>query len=257
MRRIRFILPTHICNYNCIYCHHEGCISSPDINLITPMEFKKKINQIIDRDQTFGGLVISGGEPCMFRTLHEYFSPIDFPEKILVTNGSLLNVELFQRLYKAGLTQVNVSIPSFQNLVYQQLTNQKNYHLNQIAFNIGKCSKYNVLMQANCVLKKTEKLNEIWIKTYIDKMISYGIRSFTFIENLYEQGIPGWSLQLFKNATFLKFERRENRGYLYYYKNKYPIFIVSCGVDTFYEYPKNEYGDLYISCDGKEYVPSW
>ena len=115
---------TNRCNVNCIYCHHDGMVSSK--NEMTPDEIHK-ICQIAKRIGV-RKIRLSGGEPLIRKDIVEIVSKINsvgFKDISITTNGILLE-KYAKDLKEAGLNRVNVSLDTLNPETYKFVT-RKDY----------------------------------------------------------------------------------------------------------------------------------
>ncbi len=100
------IIPIRRCNLSCAYCNEFDDHSKP-----VPLEV---MFGRIDRLASFGTTIItiSGGEPLMHPELDEIVRQIRHRGMIagLITNGYLLTAERIERLNRAGLEHLQISI---------------------------------------------------------------------------------------------------------------------------------------------------
>jgi MoaA/NifB/PqqE/SkfB family radical SAM enzyme len=100
------IIPMRRCNLACAYCNEYDATSKP-----VPIE---TIYQRIDKLASLGTSIItvSGGEPLLHPELDDVFRRIRRHGMIagLITNGYLLTAERIQRLNRAGLEHLQISI---------------------------------------------------------------------------------------------------------------------------------------------------
>ena len=115
---------TNRCNVNCLYCHHDGMVSSKDEmtpdELYTICKIAKKIGVRKIR--------ISGGEPLIRKDIVEIvekISSLGFEDISMTTNGVLLE-KYAQDLKDVGLDRVNVSLDTLNPETYQFIS-KKNY----------------------------------------------------------------------------------------------------------------------------------
>ncbi len=108
---------TNRCNVNCLYCHHDGMVSSKDEmtpdELYTICKIAKKIGVRKIR--------ISGGEPLIRKDIVEIvekISSLGFEDISMTTNGVLLE-KYAQDLKDVGLDRVNVSLDTLNPETYQ------------------------------------------------------------------------------------------------------------------------------------------
>ncbi len=104
------IIPIRRCNLACTYCNEFDDFSDP-----VPAE---EMFRRIDRLASFGTslITISGGEPLLHPELDEIIARIRHHGIIagLITNGYLLVAERIERLNRAGLDHVQISIDNVQ-----------------------------------------------------------------------------------------------------------------------------------------------
>ena len=111
---------TNRCNENCIYCHHDGMVSSKEE--MTPDEIYRisKIAKKIGVNK----IRLSGGDPLVRKDIVEIVEKIaslDFKDISLTTNGVLLE-KYAEDLKKAGLDRVNVSLDTLNRETYKFVT---------------------------------------------------------------------------------------------------------------------------------------
>lgn len=104
------IVPTRFCNLSCGYCNEYDKVSEP-----VPLE---EMFRRIDHLGRLGTAMIglSGGEPLVHPELDEIIRRIRKTGAIagMITNGYLLNVARIERLNKAGLDHMQISIDNLQ-----------------------------------------------------------------------------------------------------------------------------------------------
>ena len=100
------VIPIRRCNLSCAYCNEYDDYSKP-----VPLE---KMFRRIDRLASFGTTIItlSGGEPLLHPDLDEIIRHIRRRGIIagMITNGYLLTAERIERLNRAGLEHLQISI---------------------------------------------------------------------------------------------------------------------------------------------------
>lgn len=112
---------TNRCNENCLYCHHDGMVTSKDEmtsdELYTICKIAKRIGVKKIR--------LSGGDPLIRKDIVEIVEKIaslDFKDISLTTNGVLLD-QYAQDLKNAGLDRVNISLDTLDKETYKKVTN--------------------------------------------------------------------------------------------------------------------------------------
>ena len=115
---------TNRCNVNCLYCHHDGMVSSKQE--MTPDELYRICK--IAKDIGVKKIRISGGEPLIRKDIVEIIEKIaslDFKDISMTTNGTYLG-KYAQGLKDAGLDRVNVSLDTLNRETYEFIT-KKDY----------------------------------------------------------------------------------------------------------------------------------
>jgi cyclic pyranopterin phosphate synthase len=113
---------TPSCNQNCFYCHREG--HTGKTNLLSVNE----IIRVVKIAAEFGveAVKITGGEPLMRKDIKAIIKGLREIQKLkdisLVTNAKLLTEDLAFELKEAGLTRVNISLPSLNPIIYKKIT---------------------------------------------------------------------------------------------------------------------------------------
>lgn len=104
------IIPMRFCNLNCAYCNEYDKTSKP-----VPIE---EMNRRIDHLGRLGTsiITISGGEPLTHPELDLVIRRIRRNGAMagMITNGYLLNAERIQRLNRAGLDHMQISIDNLE-----------------------------------------------------------------------------------------------------------------------------------------------
>src|SRR5208282_4175773 len=100
------IIPTRRCNLACGYCNEYDHVSKP----VAIEEMLRRVDQLAALGTSI--ITISGGEPLLHPELDVIISGIHQHGIIatLITNGYLLNPKRIQRLNRAGLHQLQISI---------------------------------------------------------------------------------------------------------------------------------------------------
>jgi MoaA/NifB/PqqE/SkfB family radical SAM enzyme len=104
------IIPMRRCNLSCTYCNEYDQTSNP-----VPMEaLRHRLDLLANLGTTI--ITISGGEPLLHPELDDVISHIRRRGMIagMITNGYLLTAERVQRLNRAGLDHLQISIDNVQ-----------------------------------------------------------------------------------------------------------------------------------------------
>jgi MoaA/NifB/PqqE/SkfB family radical SAM enzyme len=100
------VIPMRKCNLACTYCNEFDDVSSP----VPLEEMKRRLNTLAGMGTSI--ITISGGEPLMHPELDEIIRHIRQRGMIagMITNGFFLNQERIERLNRAGLEHLQISI---------------------------------------------------------------------------------------------------------------------------------------------------
>src|SRR2546423_12391621 len=100
------IVPIRRCNLDCAYCNEYDKTSSP----VPLTEMLQRIDRLADLGTTI--ITLSGGEPTLHPQLDDIIRRIRERGAIatVITNGYLLTPERIQRLNRAGLDYLQISI---------------------------------------------------------------------------------------------------------------------------------------------------
>src|SRR5258708_551819 len=100
------IIPVRRCNLACTYCNEFDDFSKP----VPLEEMKRRLDLLADMGTSI--ITISGGEPLLHPELDEVIAHMRRRGMIagLITNGYLLTAERIERLNRAGLEHLQISI---------------------------------------------------------------------------------------------------------------------------------------------------
>jgi len=100
------IVPTRRCNLSCTYCNEFDDFSKP----VPPAEMLRRIDLLADLGTSI--IAFSGGEPLLHPDLDDLIVRIRNRGAIagMITNGYLLTADRIQRLNRAGLEHMQISI---------------------------------------------------------------------------------------------------------------------------------------------------
>jgi MoaA/NifB/PqqE/SkfB family radical SAM enzyme len=104
------IIPTRRCNLSCAYCNEYDKVSSP----VATAEMLRRVDLLAALGTEI--ITFSGGEPLLHPELDEIIRAIRAHGIIatLITNGYLLTPERIERLNRAGLEHLQISIDNVQ-----------------------------------------------------------------------------------------------------------------------------------------------
>ena len=115
---------TNRCDLNCIYCHHDGMVLSKDEMSVDEIYEICKIA----KNAGITKIRISGGEPLIRKDIVEIIEKIaslNFKDVSITTNGTKL-YEYSEKLKKAGLDRINISLDTLNPETYKFIT-KKDY----------------------------------------------------------------------------------------------------------------------------------
>ncbi|HOL71586.1 MAG TPA: radical SAM protein [Bryobacteraceae bacterium] len=104
------LIPIRRCNLSCKYCNEYDHVSPP-----VPVEtLRRRVDRLAELGTSI--VTISGGEPLLHPEVEEVIARIRRRGMIagLITNGYLLTAERIQRLNRAGLDHMQISIDNVQ-----------------------------------------------------------------------------------------------------------------------------------------------
>lgn len=104
------IIPTRRCNLSCTYCNEFDDFSNP----VPTEEMLRRIDRLAELGTSI--ITISGGEPLLHPNLDDIIRHMRRHGIIagMITNGYLLTVERIERLNRAGLEHLQISIDNAQ-----------------------------------------------------------------------------------------------------------------------------------------------
>lgn len=149
---------TNRCNVNCLYCHHDGMITSKEEMTADELYTICKIAKSIGVKK----IRLSGGEPLIRKDIVEVIDKIaslDFDDISMTTNGILLE-KYAEDLKNAGLDRVNVSLDTLNREIYEYIT--KKDYLESAKAGILKAVEVGLYpVKINMVIMKDINQNEI------------------------------------------------------------------------------------------------
>lgn len=142
---------TDRCNLRCVYCMKEEKQKFlPKEELLTLEEWIR-----LCRGAALAGIQkirLTGGEPLMREDITELIdalSKIEGIQKVVMTSNAVALAPMAERLKKAGLSGVNVSIDSLNARQYRQLTRRD--VLSDALAGLKTCQKAGLTVKVNCV----------------------------------------------------------------------------------------------------------
>ncbi len=149
---------TNRCNVNCLYCHHDGMVSSKQEMTADELYTICKIAKNIGVQK----IRLSGGEPLIRKDIVEVVEKIaslGFKDISMTTNGTMLE-KYAQDLKDAGLNRVNVSLDTLNSETYEHITSKD--YLESAKTGILKAVEVGLYpVKINMVIMKDINQNEI------------------------------------------------------------------------------------------------
>ena len=171
---------TNRCNVNCVYCHHDGMVSSKQEMTADELHTICKIAKNLGVKK----IRLSGGEPLIRKDIVEVvekIASIGFKDISMTTNGTMLE-KYAQGLKDAGLDRVNVSLDTLNRETYEFIT-RKDY-LESAKAGILKAVEVGLYpVKINMVIMKGINQNEIKDMFYFCKENNIVLQLIELIES--------------------------------------------------------------------------
>lgn len=133
------IKPLTGCNMNCIFCSvDEGLTSKKSTDIIIDKDYLvEEAKKIVDLKGCEVQITINAqGEPTMYKPMPELIEDLINIKKVksvsLITNGTLLTKDYIDRLAKARLTTLNVSLNAISDRVGKTLEGTGKYDVEHV-----------------------------------------------------------------------------------------------------------------------------
>lgn len=184
---------TDRCNFRCRYCMPEkGMIWMNREDLITYEEIERIARIFVELG--INKIRLTGGEPLLRKDLHrliEMLSAIpEIQDLALTTNGYFLADEA-ERIFKAGLHRINVSLDSLDQKKFSLMTRRNYYH--RVWKGLEKVEAFgDIPIKINVVLIRGINDDEILNFAHLARIKSFVIR---FIEFMPIGADDGWSIE--------------------------------------------------------------
>lgn len=184
---------TERCNFRCSYCMPDKPFSwVPKENLLSFEEMFLFVKAAIDEGIT--KIRITGGEPTLREELDKFIAMIcSYKPDIdiaITTNGFLLS-QCADRLAKAGLKRINISLDSLRPEVAKVVAGGKDV-LEQVLSGIDAALRAGLRVKLNTVLLKGVNDNELFDLLEYAKERGVMIRFIEFMENTHaKEGVTG------------------------------------------------------------------
>lgn len=115
---------TELCNHKCIYCYANSG-PEPNYRIVDKKDMEEMINYL--SDQGIKQLTCSGGEPLLYPFIEDAVKLAKDRGMIvhMITNGYFLTRRRTQKLYKLGLTQVQINLDSVDPKKHDMMRGKK------------------------------------------------------------------------------------------------------------------------------------
>ena len=135
------LIPTRRCNLSCTYCNEYDDRSAP----VPTADVLQRIDRLVDLGT--GVVTLSGGEPLLHPDLDAIISHIRRRGAIatLITNGYLLTRDRIERLNRAGLDHLQISI---DNVLPDDVSKKSLKVLDQKLSSLAEAAEFDVTVNA-------------------------------------------------------------------------------------------------------------
>src|SRR5262245_59432522 len=135
------IIPIRRCNLSCTYCNEYDDHSAP----VPTADVRHRIDRLVELGT--GIITLSGGEPLLHPDLDEIVGHIRRRGAIatLITNGYLLTRDRIQRLNRAGLDHLQISI---DNVTPDEVSKKSLKVLDQKLVSLAESAEFDVLVNS-------------------------------------------------------------------------------------------------------------
>ncbi|MEM1887927.1 MAG: GTP 3',8-cyclase MoaA [Pyrobaculum sp.] len=176
--KIRYVV-NDMCNYNCVFCHFEGQVKNLGTNLTA--EDYRFVTEVF-RSIGVEDFKITGGEPLLRRDIDYIVYNISRVggRVTLTTNGYWL-LEWVEKLRKAGLSRINVSIHTTDPERYRKITSTPPGVFKKVLMGLYESMSKGLGIKLNVVVLKNINTDRESIKDLIRLASSLGA-TLQFIE---------------------------------------------------------------------------
>lgn len=144
---------TDRCNLRCTYCAGEGCCFIPHPNILRYEEILDLMS--LGVNMGLQKVRFTGGEPFVRKGFGDFMieAATRFPDMDLcmTTNATLIENEV-DRLARAGVKRVNISLDTFDRAKYERITGHD--YLDTVLTNIVRCIDAGMVVKVNAVAMK-------------------------------------------------------------------------------------------------------
>lgn len=143
------------CNFACVYCTADDfeskAVSAPKLSTQQLLSLVKQLHHHLD----LTAVRLTGGEPLLYRELElliRELKMIGIPEVKMTTNGFLLKSKA-EKLKKAGLDAINISLDAVEDLAFFKLTRRDK--LQEVKEGIDDALNAGIEVKLNAVIMKS------------------------------------------------------------------------------------------------------
>ncbi len=155
------------CNLRCHYCMpEEGLAWTPDAQLLTDLEVIRLARLFVGEGVT--KIRLTGGEPLLrpgIESIAEALGAMDGLRTLALTTNGLLLPKKFDRLHRAGLDQINISLDTLKPERFEAITRRRGLKLVMRAISEAIERGYDPV-KVNCVVMRG--LNEDELCDFVD-----------------------------------------------------------------------------------------
>lgn len=187
------IKPLTGCNFNCIFCSVDEGRNKKTHDYIIELDYMLEIAEWIAQTKEHPVEFNIGpqGEPLLYPRIVELIKGLKTINNVKVvsinTNGSLLNKKLIDKLAEAGLTRINLSLPSLNQELANKLAGTF-YPLERVLDMIKYCQE-----------KKGNKINILLAPLYIPKYNEQELDGLVKLSKTIKSDYPSIGIQNYLN----------------------------------------------------------
>jgi len=166
------------CNYNCLFCHFEG-------------QQRRQGSTLTAEDYEFASYVFSklgvydfkltGGEPLLRRDIDKIVEAIARVAAVSITTNGLLLRRWVDRLYKAGLRKINVSIHTADPEKYFKVVGAPTWAFKEVLRGLQESRNRGLAIKLNAVVLRGINTDDKSVKELVKLAASFDA-SLQFIE---------------------------------------------------------------------------
>lgn len=226
-RKIEYmrISVTDRCNLRCVYCMPEEGIENISHEEILSYDEIIRICKCI-ANLGIKKIKITGGEPLVRKDIIDLIKEIkeiDGIDEVTITTNGVLLYEMADKLYKAGIDAVNISLDTLNRDKFLKITRRDKYE--NVSMAIDKLIDLGVRVKINCLAIKEHNLSEIVKIAAYSKNNNIDVRFIELMPIGYGKNYTGISNEVIlglledEYGSFKKVKEKRGNGPAVYYKN--------------------------------------